>query len=132
MRDQEICQKIKNRRIELNLLLSDVAEAVGVNISTVSRWEAGEIANMGRDKVVKLAKVLKISPAVIMGWDENIEFHRSLDIESRFNDMLVELSIRNDAFNFGGQELTPNQVEMIKGMLNNTLDNIRLMVKLSK
>ncbi len=63
---------IKKRRIEMQLTLKDVAEKVGVNEGTVSRWESGEIENMRRDKIVALAKALNISPAVIMGWDESI------------------------------------------------------------
>lgn len=67
---------IKDRRIELGMTMNDVAKAVGVSEATVSRWESGDIANMRRDKIAKLAEVLHVSPAVIMGWediDNNIE-----------------------------------------------------------
>lgn len=121
MKDLEICRKIKNRRLELGLLLSDVAEAVGVNISTVSRWEAGEIANMGRDKISKLANVLKISPAVIMGWDEDIEFKRSNDIEKRFNDFIIELDMRKDDIVLDGHILNKEEKDMLSNMLTNDL-----------
>lgn len=61
---------LKNRRIEKQLTLDDVGHLVGVSAATISRWESGDIANMKRDKIVKLAKALDISPAVIMGWNE--------------------------------------------------------------
>lgn len=61
---------IKNRRIELGMTMNDVAKAVGVSEATVSRWESGDIANMRRDKIAKLAEVLHVSPAVIMGWED--------------------------------------------------------------
>lgn len=61
---------IKRRRESLGLTLEDVAEKVNVNASTVMRWESGRIENMKRDKIASLAEVLKISPAVIMGWEE--------------------------------------------------------------
>lgn len=66
----EIGTLLKNRRIDLGLTLKDIADAVGVSEATVSRWESGEIANMKRDKIAALAKVLSISPAAIMGWEE--------------------------------------------------------------
>ena len=66
----EIKDILKNRRIELNLTLKDVAEKVGVNEGTISRWESGEIANMRRDRILAYAKALDISPGVIMGWTE--------------------------------------------------------------
>lgn len=62
--------KIKTRRVELNLTLDDVAKIVGVSGATVSRWETGDIENMRRDKIALLATALQVSPAFIMGWDE--------------------------------------------------------------
>ncbi len=62
---------IKNRRIELGLTMLDVAKQVGVSEGTISRWESGNIANMRRDKIAALAKTLKLSPSVIMGWSND-------------------------------------------------------------
>lgn len=77
---------IKNRRIELNMTMKEVADKVGVSEGTVSRWESGDIANMRRDKIMALAKVLDLSPNVIMGWDDaeqEPEQHYYLDDEAR-------------------------------------------------
>lgn len=65
----EVKDIIKSRRQELHLTMKQIADYVGVNEGTVSRWESGEIANMRRDKIMLLAKALNISPAVIMEWD---------------------------------------------------------------
>lgn len=65
----EIKELLKARRLEKNLTLDEVAHMVGVSAPTISRWESGDIANMRRDKIVKLAQALDISPAVIMGLD---------------------------------------------------------------
>ena len=61
---------LRNRRIELQLTMKEVADKVGVSEGTISRWESGDIANMRRDKIMALAKALQISPAVIMEWEE--------------------------------------------------------------
>lgn len=66
----DVKELIKRRRKELGLTLLEVAKACGVSEGTVSRWESGEIENMKRDKVIALARVLKIDPAVIMGWEK--------------------------------------------------------------
>lgn len=68
-----IGSKIRNRRIELQLTLEDVAKAMGVSKSTVSRYESDEIENMGIDKVEALAKILQVSTAYIMGWSDKPE-----------------------------------------------------------
>ena len=61
---------LSERRRELGYTMKDVAKLVGVSEATISRWESGDIANMRRDRISKLADALKISPAVIMGWEE--------------------------------------------------------------
>ena len=57
---------INQRRLFLGLTLEDVGNAVGVSKSTVKKWEDGYISNMKRDKISELAKVLKISPVVLI------------------------------------------------------------------
>lgn len=57
---------LSERRKEIGLTQREVAEAVGVAEATVSRWESGEIANMRRDKIAALAKVLHCSPDFVM------------------------------------------------------------------
>lgn len=61
---------IKRRRLELELTLKDVAKALGVAESTVSRYESGEIQNIGIDKVEALSRVLRYSPGYLMGWED--------------------------------------------------------------
>ncbi len=67
----EIKDILKKRRIELGLTQLDVANAVGVSEATVSRWESGDIENMRRSRIAALANALRISPAIIMGWDDD-------------------------------------------------------------
>ena len=66
-----IAQKIKKKRISLGFTMKQVAERVGVSEGTVSRWESGDISNMKRDKICELAKVLDISPLLLVGFDES-------------------------------------------------------------
>lgn len=59
----KIGQKIKARRLELNMTLEDVGQAVGVGKSTVRKWETGDIRNMRSDKITQLAMALQM-PAI--------------------------------------------------------------------
>lgn len=65
---------LKSKRKELNLSQKEVADYVGVSEATVSRWESGNIANMGRDKIALLSKILKLSPSVIAGYADINDF----------------------------------------------------------
>lgn len=79
----EVKDIIKKRRRELGLTIADVAAACGVSEATVSRWESGHIANMRRSRIADLAKVLQISPSVIVGTEEKAP---SYDIDPQWGD----------------------------------------------
>ena len=74
---------IANKRNELGLTLEDVAKICNVSISTVKRWESGEIVDIKRDKVVKLAQALHTTPAYIMGWEEEDKTKEEIDREAQ-------------------------------------------------
>lgn len=65
----EIKDIIRSRRIAMNMTMKELAVKVGVSEGTISRWESGDIENMRRNMIVKLAKALDISPAVLMEWE---------------------------------------------------------------
>lgn len=66
----EMGQKIYNLRIQKGLTLEELGNMVGVGKSTVRKWENGMIANMKRDKILKVSEVLDTTPAYLMGWKE--------------------------------------------------------------
>lgn len=70
-------ERIKERRLLLDMTLEEVGNIVGVSKSTVMKWETGYIENMRRDKIALLAKALKVSPLWVMGWDESDEYNNS-------------------------------------------------------
>ena len=63
--------QLYNRRKELGLTLEQVGDLCEVGKSTVRKWETGEINNMGRDKIIKLSKALKVSPQFVLQADCN-------------------------------------------------------------
>ena len=67
MKTQDI---IRNRRLELGLTLKDVADALGVAESTVSRYETNYIQTLKTDKLKALADVLKTTPANLLGYQD--------------------------------------------------------------
>lgn len=83
MADLSMGQRIKALREEHGLTLEQVGDAVGVGKSTVRKWETGQIANMRRDKIADLAKVLHTTPAYLMGWKEEIKVDNLFRIETK-------------------------------------------------
>lgn len=68
---RELKDLIRDRRLELDKTLDDIAKEVGVSRTTVLRWENGEIKDMRRAKLVALATALDVEPAYLMGWQED-------------------------------------------------------------
>lgn len=93
---------IKNRRLELNLTLEEVASRVGVTKATVQRWESGLIENMKRDKIALLAKALNTTPVFILGLDNNPNANYGVN-----NGIIGNNNQNNNIHN--GKKLTPIQ-----------------------
>ena len=66
----EMGKKIYNLRVQKGLTLEELGNMVGVGKSTVRKWENGMIANMKRDKILKVSEALDTTPAYLLGWDE--------------------------------------------------------------
>lgn len=62
------CGRLKARRHDLGLSLDDVAKAIGVNRSTLARYENGDIEKLPACVIDPLAKTLKISCECLMSW----------------------------------------------------------------
>lgn len=78
---------LKERRLQLNLTLKEVAAKVGVSEATVSRWEGGQIANMKRQYIAAYAAALQTTPGFIMTGKEEQETdttHRAVSIPPGF------------------------------------------------
>lgn len=80
----EFKDKIKFNREKLNLTLNDLAKMVGVSAPTIQRYESGEIENVRRDKIAKLAKALDVSPSYLMGWEEHSNV-KPIDLSNSIN-----------------------------------------------
>lgn len=65
----EISKLIKERRKYLGLTMKQLGQKAGTSESAVSRWEAGQIENMKRDTILKVADALHLSPLVFLGQD---------------------------------------------------------------
>ena len=69
MSENDLSRKIRDLRAKHGLTLEQVAQQVGVGRSTVRKWETGLIANMRREKIVRLATALHTTPGYLMGWE---------------------------------------------------------------
>lgn len=78
-----IAQRIKKRRVELNLSLQDVANMTDMSKSTLQRYESGSIRNIPLQKLGVLASALQTSADWILGWCKNPDDIPPVDADFR-------------------------------------------------
>lgn len=61
--NKAIGARIKNRRLELGLTLQEVADKVGVQNSTIYRYESGAISKIKMPVIEAIAVALRVNPA---------------------------------------------------------------------
>lgn len=70
-------EKIRKRRIELNMTMDDLGNAIGVQRSAINKYEKGMITDLKRSTIHALAKALHVSPLYLLdddnGDDERLE-----------------------------------------------------------
>ena len=69
---QDIMSRMKKRREELDMSYQTLSDKVGISKSTLQRYETGYIKNMPVDKLEDIANALRVSPAYLMGWTDEV------------------------------------------------------------
>lgn len=84
----EIGKLIKQLRKENNVNLTDFATKIGVNKSTLSRYENGS-RKIPMEDIAEIANALNVNPAFLMGWIEETDEqpqHRAAHLEGELTD----------------------------------------------
>lgn len=118
-------ERLKKRRLELNLTLEEVGNIVGVAKSTVRKWETGAIENMKSDKISLLAKALQVSPAFIMGL-ENTE--PNISKEQQFINTISNYLNENSKVTLS-EIKRGNKVDLIKSDKSIATYDVELIIK---
>lgn len=73
-------ERIKQRRIELDLTVEDISEKIGKNRATIYRYEKNDIKDMPTNVMESFARALHTTPAYLMGWEsDKVPEHASSD-----------------------------------------------------
>ena len=64
-------ERIKKCRLENNMTLLELANALGVREATAQRYESGEIKNLKHETVLEMSRIFNCSPAYLMGWEDD-------------------------------------------------------------
>lgn len=63
-------KRIRELRLENNMTMEELGKACGVQRSAVNKWEKGTVQKIPFETMTKLCRVLRTSPAYLLGLDE--------------------------------------------------------------
>lgn len=66
---KQLGKRIRSRRGELGLTAEDLGRKLGVNKSTISKWERGEVEHIKRSHLNEMCSILQCSPEWLMGFE---------------------------------------------------------------
>lgn len=75
--------RLKELRKEKKLTQKELADYLGINEKTISRWENGE-SNIKPEKAKKLADYFGVSVGYLLGYDDN-DFEKQIRIDTLNN-----------------------------------------------
>ena len=82
MKTMTIGERLKALRKERHCTLEDVARSLNISRANINKYESGIITNIPSDRIEQLARFYSVSPAYIMGWEENNKYYMDLQLFS--------------------------------------------------
>lgn len=111
-----LAKRMKARREELNISVSEIADQTGITRATIYRYESGEIKRIKLPVVESIASILKVNPEWLIGktdlyknktiTTEYVELRDRKDIKKIFKGMIEYISAREDLL-YDDQQITP-------------------------
>lgn len=67
---EEMGRRINQKRNECNLTLEELGKMLHVSKSSISKWENGQVEDIPRRHIAKMAEIFKCKPSWLMGMDD--------------------------------------------------------------
>ena len=131
----DLIERIKERRLKLEMSYQDLSDATGISKSTLQRYETGYIKKVPINQIEILAKALHTTPSYLMGWDNTVTEAPSVplrderQIAADLEKMLADLDSKNSMAAMGGTVEDDEDRELLKASLQATM---RLAKKIAK
>ena len=115
-------EAIKALRKAAGLSQEELADKLGTTKQTIYKYEAGIVTNIPSDKIELMSQIFGVSPAVIMGWDED-ETIENRDETYYLNPEAAEMA--NELFHRpemrvlfdASRKLTKEDIEMVTALI---------------
>ena len=120
---KNVGDRIREARKNQGLSATELAAAVGVSRATIYRYENNEIEKFPLDALVPVAKALNVSPAWLMGWEDE-ESNQQSKVSSIVLDDdildLIDFLHKNPDYKVlfdASRKIKPEDIEFVKKMI---------------
>lgn len=70
---------IKELRKKNNLTQEELGTKLGIKKSAIRKYEKGEVENIKKSNIIKLAKIFNVTPSYLMGWEDDSEDNEKVE-----------------------------------------------------
>lgn len=96
-----IGDRIKKQRTLLGISQTELAEKVNISKQRLYKYETNIVTNIPSNKIEEIAKALNVSPAYLMGWDDE-DYEQTINdkiADAEYEQFITEYSWNNDPHN---------------------------------
>ncbi len=84
--------RLKRLRLQRGMTQEEVGKLVGVQRSTVQKWESGQTQNLRTSVIERLSNFFQVSPSYLMGMDSSSDSSPSLGSQNKNISLGFELN----------------------------------------
>ena len=117
--------RIRSKRTELGLTMEELGYKLGFQRQAINKWEKGEVQNIKRSYITKMAELFEVSPSWLMGFEDTKDVTLTYSAPGR-----ETVTTRADARPIIGP--ASKRAELYQAALNVKEENIDVAINLLK
>lgn len=135
----EMGELIKNLRIKKGLTQEELGNLLGLKKAAINKYENGTVENIKRSIIQKMAEIFGVSPAYLMGWEDEKKENKSTfnpNIITKKDEKSIQKDLKKimDDFKSGkdgpafynGVELDEEELELIEQAMELALRSAKI------
>ena len=130
---KDVGKRIHDARIAAGLSMKELAQRIGVNQSSITRYEAGQFNRVGTDVIIKIGKALDVDPKILMGFEPTtpiITKKDERDIAKDLESIMEKLSNSEDGpLSYNGEEIPASTQALLRDALDLGLRQLKIINK---
>lgn len=126
-------KRIREARIAAGMSMKELAQRIGVNQSSITRYEKGEFNRVGMDVILKIGEVLEVDPQYLIDYqDPNATLTKrdERDIAKDLESIMQKLTNSEDGpLNYNGEEIPESTQQLLRDALELGLRQLKIINK---